>query len=153
MKRKIGNVLMTLAVLMCFAVSAAAQTGACPTTTALQVNPTWVCVVASTDHNATELGQPKLVSYELQFYAPGVTPATGTPTQVVNIGKGTPNAQGAIWLQRSEVGAIPVGQAYKATVTAIGQGGLVSARSPESNPFGRTSAPAAPPTVVVVTSS
>lgn len=123
-----------------------AQTGACPTSMALVVSPSWICMTPSVDpaggHNATDplTGQPVVARYDLLFFAPGVDTATGAPIQTINIGKPTVNAQGAAWLQRSELAAIPVGQQYRARVVAVGPNGT-SPRSAESNPFGRSSLP------------
>lgn len=148
--------LFVVAILLSFASSALAQSGPCPTSTATAVNPTWVCITpaSAAEHTANDpvTGLPIVVRYDLLFFAPGVDTSTGSPVQTVNIGKPTLNAQGVMWLQRSELGAIPVGQLYKARVIAIGQGTLVSARSPESNPFGRSSqqSPSAPTLVSIV---
>ena len=123
-----------------------AQTGSCPPGTTLAVNPQWVCITPSTDanagHNATDplTGVPVVSRYDLLFFAPGVDSATGNAVQTINIGKPTMNAQGALWLQRSELAAIPVGQQYRARVVAVGPNGT-SPRSAESNPFGRSSSP------------
>jgi hypothetical protein len=136
-----------------FSATANAQTGPCPTSTALVVNPQWVCVAASVDHAATDplTGQPAVTRYDLLFFAPGVDTAIGNATQTIPVGKPTPNAQNAMWLQRAELQAIPLGQQYKARAVAVGPGGT-SARSGESNPFGRSNltAPAAPGQTSVV---
>ena len=123
-----------------------AQTGACPASTTLSVGPTWVCIMpdvsATNGHNALDslTGQPVVSRYDLLFFGPGVDSATGTPTQTINIGKPTLNAQNALWLQRSELSSLPVGQQYRARVVAVGPNGT-SPRSAESNPFGRSSNP------------
>lgn len=147
----LSRVLLTILGFCLTATLAGAQTGPCPTTTALSVNPTQICFNPSPDHDVVDLNVPRLVEYRIQFYAPGVDPATGQPTSEFSVGKPTPNAQGAIWLSRSELQAIPVGQQYRATGIAVGQQGRTSARSSASNPFGRTSStpPAAPGAPVV----
>lgn len=145
------RLLTALAFAALFASNASAQTGACPTSTALVVNPTHACFTPSDDHNVSDLGVARVSGYELMYFAPGVDPATGTPTQTVAVGKPTPNAQNAIWLARSELAAFPVGQQYRAAAIARGPAGA-SPRSAPSNPFGNTSntAPSAPGSLVVV---
>lgn len=133
-----------------------AQSGACPENATLVVNPQWVCFMPSLDptsgHDAIDpLTNTPLVSrYDLLFFAPGVDTATGNPVQTINVGKPTLNPQSAVWLQRAELGAIPVGQQYRARVVAVGATGT-SPRSTESNPFGRSSSqlPAAPRSISV----
>jgi hypothetical protein len=146
---------------------AQAQTGACPTATTVAVNPSgWVCITPGADYNtmhpeppiAGTTSVPVVVRVDLLLFAPGVDTATGTPTQTINIGKPTLNAQGAIWVQRPEIAALPTGQVYKARAVSVGQpataGGpaQVSGRSPESNPFTRAAPVPAPlaPTAVRV---
>lgn len=133
-----------------------AQTGACPSSMAVAVSPTWVCIMPSLDatggHNAVDpvTNVPVVSRYDLLFFAPGVDSATGAPIQTINIGKPTLNAQNALWLQRAELAAIPVGQQYRARVVSVGPNGT-SPRSAESNPFGRSSSPSpAAPTRVSV---
>ena len=151
--------LLAITAVLVYGAAAHAQTGACPTGTAIAVTPNWVCITPSTDpstgHNATDTltGQPVVSRYDLLFFAPGVDTATAAPTQTINIGKPTLNAQGAMWLQRSELAALPVGQQYRARVVAVGPNGA-SPRSPESNPFGRSSSPLpAAPVQVSVTAT
>ncbi len=141
-----------------FAAPAMAQpntAGPCPTTTALAVNPGYFCVTPSSvaEHNMPNdpLTSTAVVRYDILFFAPGVDTATGAPVQTINIGKPALNAAGVFWVQRAELSAIPVGQQYKARVVAVGNT-VASARSPESNPFGRSSTqpPAAPDAVVAV---
>lgn len=145
---------LTLALLLC-AAPAFAQTGPCPTATDLVANPSWICVTPSSvaEHNVPTdpLVAASIARYDLLFFAPGADSATAAPVQTVSLGKPALNAQGVFWLQRSELGAIPVGQAYRARVVAVGATGVVSARSPESNPFGRatTGGPTAPTALVV----
>lgn len=133
-----------------------AQTGACPSGMTVSVNPTWVCIMPdispTNGHNAIDpvTLQPVVTRYDLLFFGPGVDSATATPTQTINIGKPTLNAQNALWLQRSELAAIPLGQQYRARVVAVGPNGT-SPRSAESNPFGRSSNPVpAAPTLVSI---
>lgn len=116
-----------------------AQSGACPTATTLVTNPNWVCLEPSPDHNTLRplTNDPAVSRYDLLFFAPGVDTSTASPVQTINIGKPTLNAQGVAWLERTELVAIPVGQQYRARAVAVGPDG-VSPRSPESNPFGRT---------------
>lgn len=135
---------LTVIVLL-FASSASAQTGACPTGNALVLNPTYVCFTASSDHDAVEFGVPKLDHYAYSVFLEGVNPDTGTPIQAsTSLGKPTPNAQGAIWIQRSDLGALPVATRMLTYVDTFGSNGA-HVRSLASNPFGRTSqaAPAA----------
>jgi hypothetical protein len=145
----------TLAFILALLPAAAlAQTGPCPTDTDLAVSPTHACVAAGsvTEHNnpGTAL-VPAVARYDLLFFAPGVDTATGTPVQTIPLGKPALNASGAFWVSRAELLALPVGQAYRARAVAVDTSGRVSARSPESNPFGRPSgtAPVAPTAVYV----
>lgn len=136
------------------AVPAYAQTGPCPTSLALVVNPTLICVEPSSAaaHNATNpLDTATIARYDVLFFAPGVDTVTGAPIQTIPIGKPALNASGVFWVTRSELGAIPVGQQYRARVVAVGVTDLASGRSPESNPFGRSTGlvPAAPATISV----
>jgi hypothetical protein len=133
------NLLLTLTAVFAFSATAHAQTGACPTANTVVANPSWICLDPAADHSATNpvTGAPVVTRYDVLFFAPGVDTATGAPVQTINIGKPTLNLQNVAWLQRAELGAIPVGQQYRARVVAVGPDG-VSGRSPESNPFGRT---------------
>lgn len=161
---------LTLALLFSlFAVTAEAQTGACPTGSTLAVNPGgWVGITPGSDYNTTHLGSdgttqlPNVVRMDLLLFDPSKTnTASDAPTQTINVGKPTRNAQGCVWVQVAEISTIPVGQQYKARVVAVGQpltaGGAaqVSARSPESNPFLRVAPSPAPlaPTAVSVLGS
>lgn len=135
-----------------FSATAFAQSGPCPTSLAVAVNPNWVCVDPGTDYltNDPVTGAPIVSRLDLLFFAPGVDSATGAPIQTINIGKPT-LTNGVAWLQRAELQAIPVGQQYRARLVAVGPDG-VSGRSPESNPFGRKAlqVPLAPDRVSVV---
>lgn len=160
------RLLLPLLVILATASAAQAQTGACPTSTALTVNPGgWVCVTPGPDYTTTHLGPdgttqlPNVVRMDLLLFGPAVTDtATGAPTQTIDIGKPARNAQGAVWTQVTALTTLPVGQQYKARVVAVGQpataGGpaQVSGRSPESNPFLRVAPSPAPtaPTAVAV---
>lgn len=141
---------LVLAALLLLATSlpAYAQTGACPTSTALVVNPSgWVCITPATDYmtntqDSTGATVPVVVRLDLLLFGPTKTnTATDAPDQTINIGKPTRNTSNAVWVQRSEISSLPMGQTYKARVVAVGQpataGGAaqVSGRSPESNPF------------------
>jgi hypothetical protein len=139
---------LSLFALVALASPAAAQTGTCGADTTLVIGPTWICgeVVPAEHAKTNPLDASTPASYALLFFAPGVDTATGAPVQTINIGKPVLNAQGAFWLQRAELAAIPLGQAYRARMVAVNAAGQVSARSPESNPFGRPTAgvPVAP---------
>jgi hypothetical protein len=149
------TVVLTLGLLLCSTVNAFAQagTGACPTSTAVVTNPSWVCVTPGADYNATDpvSGAPRVTSLGLAWYLEGVDPATGSPVSSVNLGKPTMNAQGAVWAQPSQLLAIPVGQRFIPYATASNAAG-VSGRSPAGNPFGRSnnSPPTAPAGVRLV---
>ncbi len=142
--------------LVYLAVASAAQAqpntaGPCPSVTTLSVNPQWMCIEAPTTHTVTDpLASNYIDRYDLLFFAPGVDTATGSPVQTINIGKPALNVANVMWIQRAELGAIPVGQQYRARVVAVGLSAS-SGRSPESNPFGRsgTSTPTAPGRVVL----
>jgi hypothetical protein len=139
---------LTAALLLSFASSSVAQTGACPTTPmTVKVNPSgWLCITPAADYLSSTPDPPvpgvpstPVVSrLEVLLFNSSVTDtATGSPTQVINIGKPSVNAQGAIWVQRSEITSLPLNQLFKARVWAIGSGAtpVVSPRSPESDPF------------------
>jgi hypothetical protein len=100
---------------------------------------------------ANPLEAGTIARYDLLFFAPGADTATASPVQTIPLGKPSLNPSGVFWVARSELGALPVGQQYRARVVAVGATGLVSPRSPESNPFGRASgtAPVAPTAVYV----
>lgn len=152
-------VLVALAGAFCAPVHA--QTGACPTSAALAVNPSgWVCLTIDVaDYNATYdadgsgpgAAVPAVTRLDLLLFAPGKNTATDAADQTINIGKPTPNAQGALWVQVAALASLPLGQTWKARAVAIGQPltagapAQVSARSPESNPFLRPLQPPAPP--------
>jgi hypothetical protein len=150
---------LTLGLLLTiFATPAQAQTGACPTSTALAVNPSGqVCVtVDPTNYNGlTKVSGgadvPIVTRLDLLLFDPSKTnTATDAATQTLNIGKPAANAQNAVWVSVPAVLAIPIGETWKARVVAVGQpaqtGGpvQVSARSPESNPFMRAAPATAP---------
>jgi hypothetical protein len=142
-------------ILLALPALATAQTGPCPSATDLAPNPTHACVIPSSvaEHNvpANPLEAGTIARYDLLFFAPGADTATATPVQTIPVGKPTLNSSGVFWIARSELAALPVGQAYRARVVAVGSTGLVSPRSPESNPFGRASgtAPVAPTAIFV----
>ena len=148
LRHMLALTLLVFALLIVSAGSASAQTGACPGTTAVTVNPNgWVCITPNTDYNATYTpgtsipSLPVVVRMNLLLFGPSVTDtATGEPTTTVDIDKPPMNPQGAVWVQVPQLTAIPAGQLFKARVIAIGWPGAdgqpqVSARSPESNPF------------------
>jgi hypothetical protein len=140
---------------VCVASPAFAQTGACPSATDLAPNPTHACGIPSSvaEHNqpANPLEAGTIASYEILFFAPGVDTATAAPVQTIAIGKPALNTSGVFWVARAELAALPVGQAYRARLVAVGATGIRSARSAESNPFGRASgtAPVAPTAIFV----
>lgn len=150
------TLLVTLFLLIASVANAQPNTaGPCPALTTLAVNPGYVCITPASvaEHNMPNdpLTSTAVVRYDLLFFAPGVDTATAAPIQTINLGKPALNAAGVFWLQRAELGAIPVGQQYKARVVTVGNT-TASGRSPESNPFGRSSTqgPGAPDGVVVV---
>jgi hypothetical protein len=147
------KIVFAIGLLLSMSASAYAQTGPCPSGTGVAANPNWICVDPAADYttNNPVTGVPVVSRVDLLFFAPGVDTATGAPVQTINIGKPTLNAQGVAWLQRAELQAIPVGQQYRARAVAVGPDG-VSARSPESNPFGRSApqVPLAPEQISVV---
>ena|SRR5688500_16197473 len=120
-----------------------AQTGPCPNTTTLVLNPTHACFTPSPDHALVEFGVAKVASYLFETFVEGADPNTATPVQTADLGKPTP-VQNAIWVPRNATGLVP-GTRYVAYVTAISQDQL-RGRSVASNPFGVTSQrpPAAP---------
>lgn len=149
-----------------FCNSAHAQTGACPTGTAVAVNPSGlVCAqvdVANYNSTTSVSGGPQvptIVRLDLLLFGPTKTnTATDAPDQTIPIGKPTVNPQGAIWFNVPAIAALPAGQTWKARIVSVGQPTVtgapaqVSARSPESNPFlqaAPATAPLAPLSVSV----
>lgn len=133
-----GLLRLVVGLLVLSAAPAYAQTGPCPTTADLTLNPSRACFTPSPDHEATlpVSGLPMLVSYELQWFDAAVDPANpnAQPIQAADVGKPAPNAQGAIWI--TSLPAYPVGRRFRAVAIAKGQQGTTSPRSAPSNPFG-----------------
>jgi chitinase len=78
--------------------------------------PTAVAFRASVDHSM-------VTSYRLDVFASGANPSTATPVATSDLGKGTPDANGDITVNRATwFSALAAGN-YQATVTAIGSGG------------------------------
>lgn len=165
--RGVFRLALVVAALGSFCGDAHAQTGACPTNTAVAINPGgWVAITPDIDYLATHTSPidgttiiPNVVRLDLLLFDPTKTnTATDGPTQTLNLGKPARNAQGCVWVQVPAITAIPFNQQYKARAVSVGQpltaGGAaqVSARSPESNPFLRLApspAPLAPSAVSV----
>ena len=139
--------LLTLVLLAC-AAPAFAQTGPCPNVPDTQLTiiqpgqPTRLCFTKSVDHDALGIdGQPRIRSYEAQWFLDGVdiTNPAVQPVQVADLGKGTPTpAEGAIW---NVLPAYPIGNRYRIVTVAKGLipgtgTPVVSARSAATNPFG-----------------
>jgi hypothetical protein len=129
--------------------AAQAQTspcGAAPGT--LVVNPNEICFTSS-DHNATEFGQPRISEYRLSLFLKGVNPTTGEPVQTISLGRPAPAADGAIRISRADLGATSIGNELFSTIDEVWSGGVV--RSLASNFFGRSNqtapASATPPVV------
>jgi regulation of enolase protein 1 (concanavalin A-like superfamily) len=78
--------------------------------------PTTVVFHASVDHST-------VTSYRLDVFASGANPATATAVVSSDLGKGTPDANGDITVNRSAVFSALAAGSYQATVTAIGAGG------------------------------
>jgi len=110
-----------------YAVTAVAydNTGASGTSTARTITvsaststtpPTAVVFQASVDH-AT------VTSYRLNVFASGANPATATAVATSDLGKGTPDANRDITVNRATWFSALAAGTYQATVTAIGSGG------------------------------
>src|SRR5688572_24599802 len=121
---------LTVALLLSFASASVAQTGGCTPGTTLAINPSgWVCITPTSQHTETTTAPPPgtgqvqtVVRYDLLLFNESVTnTATGAPTQTVDIGKPTINAQGALWVQVPAITQIPLNNTYKARVVTIGQ--------------------------------
>lgn len=94
------------------------------------LNPSSVVFKASVDHNAVDLGAPKLTNYEVEFYLAGAT----APIQHPSIGKPTPDAAGEITVNLATVARpILLAGSYTVKVVSIGPGG--AAATPGSDPF------------------
>jgi chitinase len=78
--------------------------------------PTAVVFRASADHS-------QVTSYRLDVFASGANPATATAVVSSDLGKGTPDANGDITVNRSAVFSALAAGSYQATVTATGAGG------------------------------
>jgi hypothetical protein len=113
-------------------------------------NPTRV-QFSSPDH-ATNVSK-----YTVEYWLNTVDPATGTPFMTMTLAKAdvtvfseTGPVYEALLSKLVPLPTLPVGQVYKATLTAHGLDETqVSARSGASNPFDRTSAPATPTTLSI----
>lgn len=163
-----SRIALAAGLLVAAAATAQAQTGPCPSSTALVVGPRGdVCVTPAPDYNATALGSdgvtqvPIVVRLDLLLFGPTKTnTATDAPDQTISLGKPSRDAvNNSVWANVPALTTLPLGQTYKARVVAVGQpataGGpaQVSGRSPESNPFLRpvpsVPAPTAPVSVRV----
>lgn len=161
---KLKSFVVALLVLMIASV-AQAQTGPCPTGSALTVIPTGgtinACLSPNLDttsgHNALDSqNRPVVIRYEVLLFNDG-DPVTATPQATINIGKPTLNAQSVGWVVLPNA-QVPQNRRLRSSVVAVGQndsGGspMVSPRSALSaNPFvvGPVSVtPAAPGSLVV----
>lgn len=139
---------------LCIAGSVQAQT--CPTVPpgTILTNANTVCFTASGDHDATDLGQPVLAEYRLDFFLQGVdsTDPTKQPFQQVSLGKPAPvGPNKIILLQRAELSATPVGQLFFGVVEAVGTNGAASRSAPSPAFFGVRSnrTPAAPSALTI----
>lgn len=103
-------------------------------------NPTTLVFLASPDHDVSDLGQPKLKDYAVEFVEPG-----STVSQTLSLGKPQPDANRDITVDfaglRSQLKVAP-GQ-YTVRVVARGPGG--EARSQPSAPFNLAILPPAAP--------
>lgn len=131
-------------VLLALAAPAAAQTGPCPTGTAVSVIPIGgvvnVCVAPSLSavigHNAVDPDTtlPVTVRYDILLLNDG-DPLTGTAQATINIGKPTLNSDGVFWAVLPAA-QVPTNRRFRATAVAIGQPDAApSPRSAFSNPF------------------
>jgi len=129
--------------LLLLASTAQAQTGACPTGSALTIIPTGgtinACLIPDLDpalgHNAVDsANRPVVVRYDVLLFNDG-DPVTATPVATINIGKPTLNAQNVGWVVIPNA-QVPVNVRLRSSAVAIGQDGAVSGRAPLSaNPF------------------
>lgn len=135
--------LLSGALLLLFAASAAAQSDCQPNQC---TNPSTLIFDASSDHNVTEFGQPKVTSYAVEYWAAGAT----VPTQSTSIGKPAPDPQNNITVDLRPLSRpISLAGVYTIKVAAIGPGG--TAKTNPSVPFSlAATAPAAPQKVPII---
>lgn len=108
-------------------------------------NPNAVEFTPSADHAVTMAdGRPMVTEYRLEVWASGAV----APMQTTSLGKPDPQGDGKIRSLPALLLALPIGQVFTATVTAVGPIG--EGRSTPSNPFERRSSPAAPTTVALL---
>lgn len=107
-------------------------------------NPTTVEFTPSADHVVTlGDGRPMVTEYRFELWAAGAT----APMQSTSLGKPDPQSDGKVRTSPAVLLALPVGQTFTATVSAVGPTG--EGRSTPSNPFERRAAPAAPSNVAL----
>lgn len=107
-------------------------------------NPTSVEFTPSADHAVTMAdGRPMVTEYRFEVWAAGAT----APMQSTSLAKPAPEGDGKIRTAPALLLALPIGQTFTATVTAVGPTG--EGRSTPSNPFERRAAPAAPANVAL----
>jgi hypothetical protein len=109
-------------------------------------NPNVVEFTPSADHTVTMGdGRPMVTEYRFEVWAAGAS----APMQSTSLGKPDPQTDGKVRTSPALLLALPVGQTFTATVTAVGPTG--EGRSTPSNPFERRTAPAAPADVTLRT--
>jgi hypothetical protein len=149
---KLKTALILVATLLGLASIASAQTT--PT-----FNPRTVTITPGADYNAQLADGTSLVTgVRLQYFLQGVDPLTGSPVTTVNLCKPALTAAGLIVVTTSTGTAcanallfatpLVTNTTYYATATEYGPGGE-SGRSPASNPFALSGAPAKPLAVAV----
>jgi hypothetical protein len=138
-----------LLAVLCLLVPSLAAAQTCPgDATTFVVNPTGVCFEASPDHDATSPLATSVAKYVLKFYSRGVDTTDPTSKAMnepgIDLGKPTPvGPNRIISMQRSELGAVPIGMELIGVVEAVGTNGAAG-RSAPGNPFGKNNPQAAP---------
>lgn len=138
--------------LLLSAAPAAAQTAPCdqPATQTF-VNPSKVYAVLPDQSATAPDGGPVVTDYQLGYFLPGVSPATGTPAlPLVTVAKTAwtlvPGSSSCYLLQLPLPPALPLGTVYVSALRAHQADRATAAEvfgdwSTVSNPFGRAAAP------------
>lgn len=109
----------------------------------------------SPDHATACPGTSCVSAYKVEYWLPGVDPATGQPVSTYDLPKtavaanpAAPPAYQAQLTALTPLPAVPVGTTYVARMVAVGNDAtLLSARSVASNPFVYPAAPRSPAAV------
>lgn len=147
-----------LPLLIVIAFASVAQAQSCPAApTSTVVAPKKLCLVASPDHNTMDLGVPVVSGYTYGYCDKSLDPATCQPQSQIDLGKPTPNGQGAIWIDTTAGGPLlfgtPLGGEFRPVIIVRGEDAGLFARYPAGAPFGQPmhQAPRVPATGAVPT--